>query len=133
MIEYLAALVIFGHGIGHITGPLFSYGVKIGGMADKPWILSVKQTMTGRVAKAWSVLWIAALILFVVSSTGAFMGDTWWREWSVIGAAVSMIAMVPWWRSILIGAKAGVLLDVAMLLILPFDWGQRVVDFFGLP
>jgi hypothetical protein len=133
VLEYLAAFVIFGHGIGHLTGPLFSNGVKIGGMSDGPWVLSRTQMMAGKVGKAWSAFWIAALVLFVVSSVGAFMGESWWRDWAVIGAVVSIVAMVPWWNSILIGAKAGVLLNIAILLVVPFGWGQGIVDFFGLP
>ena len=132
-LQYLAAFVIFGHGIGHITGPLSAFGVKIGGTSDRPWILPGGYKMTSTVGKAWSVFWIAALILFVISSAGAFMGETWWRDWAILGAVVSMVAMVPWWNSILIGAKAGVFLNIAILLVLLFSWGEDIVGFFELP
>jgi hypothetical protein len=133
MLEYLAAFVIFGHGIGHLTGPLFSYGVEIGGMSDRPWLISQTQMMRGKVGRAWSVFWIAALALFVVSSVGAFMSEIWWREWAVFGAFVSIAAMAPWWNSILVGAKAGILLNIAILLLVPLSWRQGIVELFGLP
>jgi hypothetical protein len=133
MLQYLAAFVILGHGIGHITGPLSAFGVKIGGTSDKPWIMPGGHKMTSTVGKAWSVFWIAALILFVISSVGAFISEAWWRDWAIPGAVVSIVAMVPWWNSILIGAKAGVILDIAILLVLLFSWGEGIMDFFELP
>lgn len=132
-IVYLAAFVIFGHGIGHLVGPLASFGVKIQGTSDKPWLLPGGHLMTSKVGKAWSVFWIASLVLFLISSIGAFTGESWWREWAVIGSMVSIIAMAPWWRSILFGAKLGVVLDIVILIVVPFSWGQGIVDLFGLP
>jgi len=133
ILQYLAAFVIFGHGIGHMTGPLASFGVKMKGSSDKPWLLPGGYRMTSSVGKMWSVFWIASMVLFLISSAGAFMGESWWKDWAVIGAVVSIVAMVPWWNSILFGAKLGVLLNIAILVVVPFSWGEGMIDFFGLP
>ena len=133
ILQYLAAFVILGHGLGHLTGPLASFGVKISGTSDKPWLLPGGYKMTSTIGKAWSAFWIASLVMFVLSGLGAFMGETWWREWAIMGAVASIVAMAPWWNSILVGAKAGVLLNIAILIIVPFSWGEDVIDFFELP
>ena len=133
LLQYLAAFVIFGHGIGHLTGPLASFGVKIGGTSDEPWLLPGGHRMTSKVGKAWSVFWFASMILFVISSIGAFMGEGWWRDWAILGSVVSLVAMVPWWKSILTGAKAGVLLNIAILIVLLYVGAEGIIDFFGLP
>ena len=133
ILQYLAAFVIFGHGIGHLTGPLASFGVKMKGTSDNAWLLPGGYKMTSSVGKLWSVFWIASMVLFLISSAGAFMGEVWWRDWAVIGALVSIVAMVPWWNSLLFGAKLGVLLNIAILVVVPFSWGEGIIDFFELP
>jgi hypothetical protein len=133
MLEYLAALVLLGHGLGHTIGPLASFGVKIKGMAEQPsWLLPGKQGMSGTVGKAWSVLWIAAIVPFVISSVGAFTGEVWWRDWAIIGSIISIAAILPWWNSVLVGVKGGLLLDIAILIVLLADLND-VIDFFELP
>jgi len=134
MLQYLAALVLLGHGLGHIIGPLASFGVKVKGMAERPsWMLPGNRDMKGAVGKAWSVIWIIAIIPFVISSAGAFMGELWWRDWAIIGSIISILAILPWWNSVIGGVKAGLLLDIAILIVLLTSLGEDVIEFFELP
>lgn len=134
MLQYLAALVLLGHGLGHSIGPLASLGVKIKGMNERPsWLLPGQRGMSSTVGKAWSVLWIATIVPFVISSMGAFMGEIWWRDWAIIGAVISIAAILPWWNSVIAGVKGGLLLDVAILIVLLTSWGEDIIDFFELP
>jgi hypothetical protein len=134
LLQYLAGIALLGHGLGHTMGPLASYGVEIKGMSDKPsWLLGGNRTMKGKVGKAWSAIWIAAIVPFVISSAGAFMGEPWWREWAIIGSLISIAAILPWWNSVMIGVKAGFVLDIAILLVLLTSWGEDIIGFFELP
>ncbi len=134
MLQYLAALVLLGHGLGHIIGPLASFGVKIKGMSEKPsWLLPGNRDMKSTVGKAWSVIWIIAIVPFVISSVGAFMGELWWRDWAIIGSIISIAALLPWWNTVLAGVKGGLLLDFAILVVLLTSWGEDIIEFFELP
>jgi hypothetical protein len=61
------------------------------------------------------------------------MDGIWWRTLAIIGSAVSIAAIVPWWNTVLPGAKAGVALDFAILLVILLPLGEGVTDFFEVP
>lgn len=134
ILQYFAALVLLGHGIGHLVGVIPTWtSIEIGGMQDKPWILPGDHHFDSSVGKAWSIIWIAAMVLFLVSSIGVFMDKEWWRQWAIIGSLMSIVAMLPWWNSILAGAKAGVALDFAIILVLLLPQGDKITEFFHVP
>ncbi|HEX9907842.1 MAG TPA: hypothetical protein VGB78_05170 [Thermoplasmata archaeon] len=133
MLEYLAALMMIGHGIGHIVGVLAAWTSVNPGFVDKPWILSGDHRVKDRVGVAWGFIWLAAIAPFLLSGIAILLGDTWWRETALIGAAASIVAIVPWWNTVVVGARAGVALDLAIILVLLLPWGEEVTDFFGLP
>lgn len=89
--------------------------------------------MDSAVGKLWGVVWLAAMILFMISSAGVLLDKWWWRQWAVVGSVVSIVAIVPWWNSVVAGAKAGVALDVAIILVLLLPWGEKITDFFEVP
>ena len=133
VLQYLAALMLLGHGLGHLVGVLPAWTSINPGGEDKPWILPGGHMMNSTVGKIWGVFWIAAMVLFVISSAGVFMDRHWWRQWAIIGSVVSIVAIVPWWNTVVVGAKAGVALDVAILLVLLLPWGEKIADFFEVP
>jgi hypothetical protein len=68
----------------------------------------------------------------VISSVGVTTGEVWWRDWAIIGSIISIAAILPWWNSVLVGVKGGLLLDIAILIVLLADLND-VIDFFELP
>ena len=122
-----------GHGLGHLVGILPAWTSINAGGGDRPWILPGSHMMDSAVGKAWGFIWLAAMVLFVVSSVGVFIDKEWWRQWAIIGSVVSIVAIVPWWNSVVGGAKAGVALDIAIIMVLLLPWGERITDFFEVP
>lgn len=133
MLKYLAAIVLLGHGIGHLTGFLKSWTSIDVGFSDKPWLLPGERKMNSSAGRAFGILWLICILIFVMSSIGIFMGEEWWRAYALIGSAVSLVAILPWWNTVMVGVKAGALLDVAIILVLLIPAGERVTDFFELP
>ena len=133
MLQYIAALVLIAHGIGHLVGFLPAWTKIDPGFKDRPWVLPGARTIDSGTGKAWSAIWIASLVLFIISGIGVFMGGTWWRQWAIIGSVVSIVAIVPWWNTVIAGAKAGVALDVAILLVLLVPGLESVADWFEVP
>ncbi|OGS56193.1 MAG: hypothetical protein A3K60_08730 [Euryarchaeota archaeon RBG_19FT_COMBO_56_21] len=108
MLQYLAALVLVAHGIGHLTGILASWsGIDVG-FTKEPWIFGGNVMIDSTTGKAFMVVWLIALALFIGSGIGVFMGEQWWRTLAIIGA-------------------------VAILLVLLLPWRKKVTDFFELP
>lgn len=131
--QYLAALVLIAHGIGHTTGVLASWTSINAGFDDKPWIFSGGYRINSGLGKAWGIVWIVAMVLFIGSGIGILMDKEWWRILAITGSIVSIMAIVPWWNTVIAGAKAGVALDVAILLVLLLPWGEKITDFFEVP
>ena len=133
MLETLAALVLLGHGLGHTTGLGGAWSNMETGFSDKPWILGGDVRLQSRVGKVFGLIFLIATILFVISSVAAFTGSESWRTFALAGSAASITCMVPWWNTVIFGAKLGVLLDIAIILVLLVPGGESFVDFFGLP
>ena len=133
VLEYVAALVIIGHGIGHATGFLESWtSIKVG-FHDAPWLFDGKTKLKSPVGKAFGTLWLVCIPIFIVAGIGILLGDVWWRETAVIGSVVSIVAMLPWWKAMIGGAKAGLLLNLAIIIVLLVPGGDQIANFFEVP
>ncbi len=133
MLETLAALVLLGHGLGHTTGLAGAWSDMQTGFSDKPWIFGGNVRLRSPIGKVFGLVFLTATILFVVSSIATFTGSESWRTFAIAGSVASIACMVPWWNTVIFGARLGVLLDVAIILVLLVPGGESFVDFFGLP
>ena len=79
MWEYLAALVILGHGIGHLMGLMASWTSIDVKLKDAAWLLPGGHKMNSSVGRAWSLFWALAMVVFVASAVGILLGEEWWR------------------------------------------------------
>ncbi len=61
------------------------------------------------------------------------MDERWWRMLALTGSVVSIVAIAPWWNTIMVGAKMGVAFDAAIILVLLLPWGEKFADFFEVP
>jgi hypothetical protein len=58
-----------------------------------------------------------------------------WEVWPwlpVVGAAISLLVITPWWNTVPPGAKAGVVFDLIILLALLPGWRGPVMALLGL-
>lgn len=133
LLTVVAALVLIGHGIGHTIGFLGPWFGVYQGTTSKPWILPGARPLNSTAGREWGIVWLCAMILFIGSGIGVFLDETWWIPLAIVGSVVSIVAIVPWWNTVLPGAKAGVALDVAILLVLLLPWGEGITDFFEVP
>ena len=107
------------HGIGHIAGVTGGFWPVTGGFkADRPWVLPGDVLVTSWVGKAWALPWLAALVLITASVYGLYTGAEWWRQAALVGAVASIVAIVPWARTVPPGALAGVAFDLVTMVVL---------------
>ncbi|HIJ16225.1 MAG TPA: hypothetical protein HA364_00385 [Thermoplasmata archaeon] len=133
VLETLAALVLLGHGLGHTTGLAGAWSNIETGFSDKPWIFGENMRLRSPIGKVFGLVFLTAAMLFVISSVAAFTGSESWRTFALAGSIASIACMVPWWNTVIFGARLGVLLDIAIILVLIVPGGEPFVDFFGLP
>lgn len=133
MLETIAALVLLGHGLGHTTGAAGAWSTLETGFSDRPWVFGGDVRLDSPVGKAFGLVFLLTTALFVISSAEAFMGSDLWRTFALAGSVASIACVVPWWNTVILGARLGVFLDLAVILVLLVPGGEAFVDFFGLP
>ncbi len=131
MLKYVFAFLVIMHGLAHVTGIL---GTLVSGeqaFADEPWVFSRSITAQSVLGKAWSFVWLAALITLVATGLGLLFGQGWWSRLAIAGAVISLVAIVPWLRVVPSGALAGAFLDAAIVAALLAPWADQVVAAIG--
>jgi hypothetical protein len=131
MLKYVFAFLLIMHGLAHITGILGTFVSGEQAFSNEPWIFSRDITVQSTLGKAWSLVWLLALIALVGTGIGLLFGQEWWPSLAVAAAAISLVAIIPWLRVVPPGAYAGALLDAAIVVVLLTPWANRVVAAVG--
>ena len=133
VLQYLAVLVLVAHGLGHSVYILASWMNIDSGFSDKAWVLPGDYMLDSTVGTVWGVFWLVALGLFATAGTGVLMEKKWWRTCALMGSVVSLVAILPWAMTVVSGALAGAVLDVAIILVLLLPFGEKITGFFKVP
>ncbi len=72
-------------------------------------------------------LWPVAALALVAGGVGLALGQDWWPGAASIGAAVSLLVILPWLRSVPPGAWAGAVFDAVIPLSLALPWKEQVL------
>jgi len=98
LFRILVIIFLAMHGIGHVIWFLGAWTQLKVGMKDGPWLLPGNVTIRSALGKAWGLLALAALIIFVAAAVALLGQDPAWRPATSLGVIVSFIAVVPWLR-----------------------------------
>jgi hypothetical protein len=80
------------------------------------------------VGRAFGFLWIAAALGLVGTGVGVLLEQPWWPVLGAVAAVVSLVAILPWVRTVPPGAWAGALLDLLIVGVALSPWAQRFVE-----
>jgi hypothetical protein len=127
MLRFAAAFLLIMHGVAHITGLLGAW-TSSQEFSDKQWLFSKGVTMRSAVGRAFSVFWFMALLCFVGAGLGLLFQQAWWPTLAIVGAASSLVAIVPWLTAVPPGAWGGGLLDVLIIVALISPWRDAIVQ-----
>jgi len=127
-VRWLVGIFFIMHGLGHTMGFLASWtGVDVG-FSDDPWIFPGDIHIRSPIGKAYGMLWLVALFGWTVTGLGVLDGAEWWPALAKGSAVVSLTAIVPWWRTVPMGAWLGALADVVVFVGLLTMSGAEAVD-----
>lgn len=121
----IAALAL--HGLVYISGfaaGLFGLPVDFN---DKPWLFAKNVTLKSPAGRAFGLLWLLAALALVGAGVGLFNGAGWWPGLAIAGAVLSLVAILPWWNTVVPGAKVGAVFDILILLALLLPWSGQVI------
>lgn len=124
----IIAVVLLGHGIGHIMGFLASWTNLPMGFTESPWIFSSDTHIQSSLGKVFGVLWLLAMVAFIAAAVGLFMDQSWWTTIAIVASVLSLVAIVPWWNTFTPGSKqAVVLVDVVVLAVMLGPWKAELL------
>ncbi len=116
--QIIIALVLLGHGVGHILFAANSWGLWKTGVARSSLfqdVLHADQTFEGIVG----VLWLIPLIGFMAAAGGYYANAVWWRDVALAAATISTLLLVVWWNSLNTASVIyALLLNLAVITIM---------------
>jgi hypothetical protein len=114
MWRYAVGVLLIGHGLANMAGAMAPWTKSTQGFSDRPWIFSRGITLRSTVGRLFSLAWLLSTIGLVAGGVGLLTGQVWWWTAALIGALASLVAIVPWWRTVPPGARAAAVIDVIL-------------------
>ena len=123
------AIILFGHGIGHVVGFLGSW-TKLQlfpelPFNESPWIFSSDVFIQSAVGKVFGIFWLLSMGAFFAAAIGLVANQPWWTTLAVIASFFSLLAVIPWWNTFtpgIMSKQSAVLVDIIVLIALLGPW-----------
>ena len=116
---YMLAFVFIMHGLAHLSGFIDAW-MPVEVFAAEPWIFSKEVTMKSAVGRLFGLLWLAAALALIAAGYGLVAGNEGWQATAIGGAALSLTVIIPWFRTVPLGAKFGIAFDLIIIVSLLF-------------
>jgi hypothetical protein len=127
MLHFIVIAAFILHGLAHLSGFMAAWTRNSSGFSDRPMMLSTGVTLHSGVGHVFGLLWLVAAICSVGAGIGLAAQQPWWLILAVAQAIVSLIVIVPWWNTVVAGAKVGAVFDVIVLIALLLPWRDGVI------
>ncbi len=131
MYRFVFGVLLVSHGIAHIFDFIATQTPGRVGVKEKTKATSSRNTDSRPGSRAIVLLWLAAAWLLMGSGLGIFLGKDWWTTLAIIGAVLSLGAIIPWWNRVRRSAKLGVILDVIIIVGLLTPLKEKVIELIG--
>jgi hypothetical protein len=99
------AIIASIHGLIHLAGWAKAYGFEAG------------KFITATVSKEMGIAWLAATLLFILSSFGLATKREWWLGAMILATVLSQILVISAWKDAMWGTAANLLI-VAMAIMI---------------
>ena len=128
LFQYLIASILIAQGLGHSLGLLAGWTNLPTGFRDRPWLFSSGVYYRGWPGRLFGLIWLAAALLFISSGFELIFARPAWLTLALVAAGLSLLAILPWWRTVNPGPKhMATLVDVLVLAGLALPWSSQIV------
>jgi hypothetical protein len=127
MLHFIVIAAFILHGLAHVSGFMASWTRNSSGFSDRPWVLSTGVILHSGVGHIFGLLWLVAAICSMGAGIGLAAQQPWWPILAMAQASVSLSVIVPWWNTVVAGAKVGAVFDALVLIALLLPWRESVI------
>jgi len=131
MVRFIIGIPLLIHGLAHISGFLAAYSSADVGFNTRPWIFPGSVCIQKGPGRLFGIIWLLAMGGFITAGLMVLFHQNGWDHFAVAGATLSLISIIPWWRTVPLGARIGVLFDLLILLCLLTPIRDTVLHLVG--
>lgn len=128
MIRFIFAAPLIVHGLAHLGGVVASWTLNLSGFSERPWLLSSGVTLQSSLGRVFGLLWLVAMVGFVGTGLGLVFKQQWWPALAIPAAIVSLVVIVPWWKTVPPGAWVGAAFDLLVIFLLLLPLKEQILD-----
>jgi hypothetical protein len=108
------------HSLANIGGVVAFLTNAQAGFADLPWIFSKDVRRHSLIGRIFGIVWLLSVAGLIASGVGVIFQQEWWRWLAILSCALSLVAIVPWWKTVPPGARFGAFFDLLVIILLSF-------------
>jgi hypothetical protein len=128
LLVFLSASILIAQGLGHSIGFLAGWTSLPAGFNERPWLFSSGVGYTGWAGRLFGLLWLASSLAFLAAGFGLIFQVPAWPTYALIGASLSLLAILPWWRTVTPGPRhLATLVDLMVLVVLALPWSSLAI------
>ncbi len=128
MLRFVIAMPLLVHGAAHFSGYMAAWTKKNQGFNDNPWLFSKDITIRTPVGRAFGIIWLLSMIAFFSAGSAIIMTHFWWKEAALSGSVLSLIVIIPWWKTVVFGARIGAIFDLLIIGFMLSPWCEQVME-----
>ena len=128
MFRIIIAIPLITHGVAHISDFIAAWASGGKELSPKPWIFPSDFTLSRTGIRAYALLWLFAALCFACAGLAILFGQVWFPTIAIIGAVLSLLAIVPWWNTVQFSAKTGAIFDMIVLLVLFSPLREKLIE-----
>ena len=127
MWKFVFAFPLIMHGLANLAGFFEAFGRAPRGFNDKPWIFSRGVKLQSAIGRSFGILWLLSTICLVGAGLGVIFQHEAWVLAAIVGAVCSLLAILPWWNTVVPGARFAAFFDVIVIAVLLSPLREQII------
>ena len=103
MWKFVFAFPLIMHGLANLAGVFEAFGKAPRSFNDRLWIFSAGVKLQSTTGRLFGVLWLLSSLCLIGAGLAIIFQQSWWASAAILGAACSLLAIVPWWNTVVPG------------------------------
>ena len=131
MWKFIFAFPLIMHGLANLAGFFEAFGRARRGFNDQPWIFSPGVKLQSAIGRSFGMLWLISTICLIGAGVGLIFHQSWWAMAAISGAVCSLLAILPWWNTVVPGARFAAFFDLVMIVVLLSPLHEQINHWTG--